>query len=199
MAMVCQLPTPTPTLPLAGGGSYDRASLSRVAPVTDAVARLAPLPGVAPRFDAKWLLIGVARRAGRLARARAARLPAVAELPHAADRERAGAIHAGEFPHRLSQRGQRAALFQLAAVRGRRRRARARRRHRARLDERAHQHAVQDAVLRARDHSAGHPRHPVHGVVDHAGEPEDRPDQSRPAEAHRHRRRVRRTSTPWRA
>jgi iron(III) transport system permease protein len=27
--------------------------------VTDAAARLAPLPGVAPRFDAKWLLIGI--------------------------------------------------------------------------------------------------------------------------------------------
>jgi iron(III) transport system permease protein len=27
--------------------------------VTDAAGRLAPLPGVAPRFDAKWLLIGV--------------------------------------------------------------------------------------------------------------------------------------------
>jgi iron(III) transport system permease protein len=27
--------------------------------VTDAVGRLAPLPGVAPRFDAKWLLIGI--------------------------------------------------------------------------------------------------------------------------------------------
>ena len=42
------------------------------------------------------------------------------------------------------------------------------RRHRARLDERAHQHAVQDAVLRAVDHPAGHPRHPVHGGVDPA-------------------------------
>ena len=133
-----------------------------------------------------------ARGAGRLARARAARLPALAERAHPADRGRAGRIHAGEFPHRLSQRRQRAPVRQFGAVRGRRRRARAGRRHRSRLDERAHQHAVQDAVLRARDHPAGDPRHPVHGGVDHAGEPEDRPDQSRAAEAHRHRCRVRR-------
>ena len=130
-------------------------------------------------------------RAGRLARPRPARVPALAELSHPADGDGAGAVHAGELPHRLFRRRQRAPVPQLPAVRGRRRRALARRRHRSRLDERAHQYAVQDAVLRAGDHPAGDPRHPLHGVVDHAGEPEDRPDQSRPAEAVRHRRRVR--------
>ena len=41
------------------GEGADRASLQRVAPLTSTAARLAPLPGVAPRFDTKWLLIGL--------------------------------------------------------------------------------------------------------------------------------------------
>ena len=126
-------------------------------------------------------------RAGRLARPRPARVPVVAEFSHAADRRRAGAIHAREFPHCLSERRQRAAVLQLAAVRRRRRGAVAGRRHRACLDERTYQYPVQDAVFRARHHPACHPRHPVHGGVDHAGEPEDRRDQSRPADAVQHR------------
>jgi iron(III) transport system permease protein len=40
-------------------GSHRYCATARVAPVTDAVGRLAPLPDVAPRLDAKWLLIGV--------------------------------------------------------------------------------------------------------------------------------------------
>ncbi len=41
------------------------------------------------------------------------------------------------------------------------------------------------------------PRHPVHGVVDHAGEPEDRDPEPRPAQ--RSGSKVRSsTSTPWR-
>ena len=138
--------------------------------------------------------MGGDRRAGgtgRLACPRSARVPALAELSHATDGDAAGALHARELPHRVSEQRQCAPVFQLPAVRGRRRRAFARRRHRSCLDERAHQYAVQDAVLRASDHSVGDPRHSLHGVVDHAGEPEDRPGQSRPAEAVRHRRRVR--------
>ena len=41
-------------------------------------------------------------------------------------------------------------------------------------------------------HPAGDPGHPVHGVVDHAGEPQDRPHQPRAAEALRHRHGLRR-------
>jgi hypothetical protein len=42
------------------------------------------------------------------------------------------------------------------------------------VDERAHQYAVQDAVLRPVDHSADHSGHPVHGRVDPARQPQDR-------------------------
>ena len=42
---------------------------------------------------------------------------------------------------------------------------------------------VQGAVLRADHRSAGHSRHSVHGLMDHAGEPEDRAHQCRLAEA----------------
>ena len=66
---------------------------------------------------------------------------------------------------------------QLAEVRDRAPPLLLRRRHRARVDERAHQHAVQDAVLRPVDHPAHHSRHPLHGRVDPAGEPEDRHHQ----------------------
>src|SRR5215831_13836622 len=41
------------------GEGADRAGCARVASVTDAVGRLAPLPAVAPRLDAKWVMIGV--------------------------------------------------------------------------------------------------------------------------------------------
>ena len=135
------------------------------------------------RFELwKWLLIGVAVAAGRLAGAGAAGVPAVAELPDAADRDRAGAVFTLENYRTAYFSAETFRLFlQLAAIRARQRGARALPRHCARLDQRAHQHAVQDAVLRACDHSAGDPGHPVHGVVDHAGEPEDRHPQSRAA------------------
>ena len=45
---------------------------------------------------------------------------------------------------------------------------RVRARHGARVDERAHQHAVQVALLRALAHPAGHPGDPVHGRLDPA-------------------------------
>src|SRR5438128_1736430 len=41
------------------GEGANRAGRTRVASVTDAVGRLAPLPAVAPRLDAKWVMIGV--------------------------------------------------------------------------------------------------------------------------------------------
>src|SRR5437899_11079574 len=41
------------------GEGANRAGRTRVASVTDAVGRLAPVPAVAPRFDAKWVMIGV--------------------------------------------------------------------------------------------------------------------------------------------
>src|SRR5437867_10466927 len=41
------------------GEGANRAGRTRVASVTDAVGRLAPVPAVAPRFDSKWVLIGV--------------------------------------------------------------------------------------------------------------------------------------------
>ena len=131
-------------------------------------------------------------RAGRLARAGAARVPVVAELPHPADRGGAGATHARQLSRGLSVARHRPPVPQFRSIRGRLGSVRAGGRHRAGLDERAHQHAVQDAVLRAHHHPAGDPGNPVHGVVDHAGEPQDRADQPRPAETHRHRHGLRR-------
>src|SRR6266566_7244313 len=45
---------------MSGAPQAPRAGRTRVTAVTDAAGRLAPLPAVAPRFDAKWLMIGVA-------------------------------------------------------------------------------------------------------------------------------------------
>ena len=157
--------------------------------MTDAVGRVA-LPAAAPGFDSKWVLIGVPVALVVWL----ALVPLVFLLWQSFLTPQSAAapaqFHAGEFPLRLSQRRQRPPVLQLAAVRRRRRGALACGRHQPRLDERAHQHPVQDAVLRARDHPAGDSRHPVHGGVDHAGEPEDRRDQSRRAEAVRYRRRA---------
>jgi len=72
----------------------------RVFPVTDAVGRLA-LPAAVPRFDSKWLLIGVPVALVVWL----ALVPLMFLLwqsfltPQSA--ACAGAIHAGEFPHRL--------------------------------------------------------------------------------------------------
>ncbi len=129
--------------------------------------------------------------AGRLALPRTARVSALAKLSHAADGGTAGAIHARELPHRLFEQRQRAPFLQFPAILDRRGPALARGRHRARLDERTHQYAVQDSVLRPCDHPLGDSRHSLHGFVDSTGEPENRPDQSRPAETVRHGRRVR--------
>ena len=121
--------------------------------MTEAVGRLGPLPQRGARALAFRFPLDPDRRsgrAGRLAGARAARLPALAELPDAADRGAAGRVHARQFPHRLFQRRDLPAVLQFGDVRDRHRGVRARARHRARLDERAHQHAVQEAVLRAR-------------------------------------------------
>src|SRR5205085_3533520 len=41
------------------GEGAERIGGTRVSAVSDAAGRLAPLPAVAPRLDAKWLLIGV--------------------------------------------------------------------------------------------------------------------------------------------
>ena len=131
------------------------------------------------------------RRADRLAGAGAAGVPAVAERAVATGGRRAGAPHARQFPRRLFQRRDCSALPELAAVLGRVGGVRAGRRHHAGIPQRAHQYALQDAVLRAGDRAAGDPRHPVHGVVDHAGESEDRTDQSRAASVAPHRDRVR--------
>ena len=161
--------------------------------MTEAVGRLGTLPHAE---RARWRFrfpMDPDRRSGRaggLARDRAADLPGLAELPHAADRGAAGRVHARQFPHRLFQRRDLRAVRQFGDLRRRHRGVRAGGRHRARLDERAHQHAVQEAVLRALDHPAGDPRHPVHGGVDAAGEPEDRAPQRRAAVAVRHRLRV---------
>jgi hypothetical protein len=128
---------------------------------------------------------------GGVAGAGAAGLPAVAELPHPADRDRAGALHLGQFPHRLFQHRDRPPVPQFGSIRDRGGRALALPWHRARLDERAHQYAVQEAVFRPLDHPAGNSEHPVRGVLDHAGEPEDRHHQRDPAGAARDRHRLR--------
>ena len=114
------------------------------------------------------------RCACHLACDRSAHLPGLAELPDAAHRGAAGRVHARQFPHRLFRRRDLRPVRQFGDLRDRHRGVRAAGRHCARLDERAHQHAVQEAVLRALDHPAGDPRHPVHGGVDAAREPEDR-------------------------
>src|SRR6267154_1956410 len=44
---------------MSGAPQAPRAGRTRVAAVTDAAGRLAPLPAVAPRFDSKWLVIGI--------------------------------------------------------------------------------------------------------------------------------------------
>ena len=163
---------------LAPYASRDLQAPATGSSVTDAVGRVA-LPAAAPRFDSKWLLIGVpVALVVWLALVPLVFLlwqsfltPQTAAAPAHFTLENFRTAYFSADTARLFFNSVQFAAGAAVLC--------ARRRHRARLDERAHQHAVQDAVLRARDHSAGHPRHPVHGVVDHAGEPEDRPHQSR--------------------
>src|SRR3979490_664112 len=93
------------------------------------------------------------------------------------------ASRAALFPLPLALRLERdsPALLELAQVRLRRVAVRLRRGHCARVDERAHQHALQGAIFRLVDHPAYHPRHPLHGRVDPARQSQDRNHQPRAA------------------
>ena len=131
------------------------------------------------------------RRSGRLAGAGAAWLHAVAELAVAGDRSVAPARFTLDNYRTAYASADTARLFanslQFALGSAR---ARFLARHLAGLDQRAHQYAVQGAVLRAVDRAADHPGHSVHGVVDFARQPEDRHRQSGAAARVRHRHRV---------
>ncbi len=117
-------------------------------------------------------------RAGRMARFGSAGLHGVAERAVAANRNVGGPFHVCQFPHRLWERRHRAAVRELAGIRAGQRRARVFLRRAARLDQRAHRHPVQVAVLRAGAGAADHSRNSVHGVVDFPRQPEDRHHQS---------------------
>ncbi len=138
------------------------------------------------------------RSARRVAVAGAGCVPPLAKLHDAGDGGDAGAVHVGELRHRLFQHRDRAPVRQFRRVRARIVGRRLRERHFFRLGERAHQYPLQGAVFCAVARPADHSGDSLHGVLDIAGEPEDRHHQLRAAGTVRHRFRLRRHLFPGR-
>ena len=122
----------------------------------------------------------------------ARRVSPVAKLLDARNGGDAGAVHLGELRHRLSQRRNGTPVRELHRVRCWIIGCRLHKWYLFRLGQRAHQYPFQVAVFCAVADPPGHPGDSLHGVVDIAGEPENRHRQLRPAGTVRHRLRLRR-------
>ena len=129
---------------------------------------------VRSRFDWSWVVHRRVRRRHGIHRGDPAGVSAVAKLQDAADRRDGGDVDARQLRGCVRHGRHVPPVPDLDTVCVRRVALCVRGRHRARVDERAHQHAVQDSLLCSLTDPTRHPVDPLHRRLDSPREPANR-------------------------